>query len=443
MNKVLVFAVAVLFVSSVWAAPTGPGGRIYVSRYGDGRGTTDHLTQLVRVDVDGNWDVVDDCGVIASVTNDYDLQSDHKYVTSPEILHPRADRDGLPTGGSGAVFMAGYYDTDNHVRYYKVLPDGTQSVLHPGVGWERGSGDAPETPQTGGGANATAAFVVDNRGDATGYADSVIFCGHGTNSRHNGYWADVDGNNVLTDDCDVYGYMGYIYQGLGRDDVEVGGDPYGYTGTDNIIWAHASYDIKYKTPGVTGYTMYYQFKNPTWYHKDHLGWSFLFRNNGIAVGDVDNDGIMDLFALTTDSQGSPHTGPTIVRMADLSGSGAIDDNEADLFKIWYQGATLGPNSARYELELVRDPASGDWTLLVLGCDDGDLMALEVEDNGDFATGGFHTIIDGSLVATDYELYGLEFDPDPAAPEIPEPGTLMLLGTGVLGALGWVRRRRMR
>jgi hypothetical protein len=27
-------------------------------------------------------------------------------------------------------------------------------------------------------------------------------------------------------------------------------------------------------------------------------------------------------------------------------------------------------------------------------------------------------------------------------EIPEPGTLLLLGTGVLGVLGYMRRRRM-
>lgn len=66
--------------------------------------------------MDTSWDVVDDCGVIATVTNRADLRSNRKYVTSPEILHRRADGDGLPTGGNGAVFLAGYYDTDNHVR---------------------------------------------------------------------------------------------------------------------------------------------------------------------------------------------------------------------------------------------------------------------------------------------------------------------------------------
>lgn len=41
------------------------------------------------------------------------------------------------------------------------------------------------------------------------------------------------------------------------------------------------------------------------------------------------------------------------------------------------------------------------------------------------------------------LYGFfEFDAT-AATVVPEPGTLLLMGTGVLGVVGWMRRRRMR
>jgi hypothetical protein len=38
--------------------------------------------------------------------------------------------------------------------------------------------------------------------------------------------------------------------------------------------------------------------------------------------------------------------------------------------------------------------------------------------------------------------GFELDMNPVA-AIPEPATLLLFGTGALGALGWLRRRRMK
>ncbi|HUV38145.1 MAG TPA: PEP-CTERM sorting domain-containing protein, partial [Planctomycetota bacterium] len=445
MKKSWIVLAVLLMSSGVWAAPVGPGGRIYLTRY-ESAADGDEL-QLYRIDVGTDWSVVADCGVIATVTNDATLNSNRQYCTSPEILHQRMD------GGDGSVLLAGYFDNGEHLRYYRVTPDGTTSVMHPGIGADLYR--THDFEYTGGRAytgSGGTALVIDHKGDATGYADSIIHQDGGT-SYGNGFWADGNGNDVLTDGCDVYGpagggsntYEGYTFGGLGHVDLEVGGPANGYDGTDNTVWGNGTgYEIKYNYFDGSRWQIrtYYNYKNPLWYQATDpiLGMMFLVKNNGIAVGDVDNDGVTDVFAIATDSQGSPHNGPTIVRMADLNGSGDINDNETDLFKIWYEGPTLGTNSNRFDLELVQDATSGDWTLLVLNRDNGTLKVLGLLDNGAYAADSFRNIA-FDLGTSGFALYGLEFDPDPTL-VVPEPTTMLLVGTGVLGALGWMRRRRM-
>jgi len=41
------------------------------------------------------------------------------------------------------------------------------------------------------------------------------------------------------------------------------------------------------------------------------------------------------------------------------------------------------------------------------------------------------------------MHGVSGVETPAAPPIPEPETLLLVGTGILGVLGYIRRRRIK
>ncbi len=95
-----------------------------------------------------------------------------------------------------------------------------------------------------------------------------------------------------------------------------------------------------------------------------------------------------------------------------------------------------------DLELWTDPNTGK-RMLFFNTYDGALFTLELSDNGLQA-------IDGKKVLTEMRVpgqgnnyrSGFELDLNPVA-AVPEPMTLLLVGTGLLASMGIARRRRMR
>jgi len=134
----------------------------------------------------------------------------------------------------------------------------------------------------------------------------------------------------------------------------------------------------------------------------------------------------------------------IVALRDTSGDNVITIGVDTAVEIWASGdygITLSGNYAE-DLELYINPDNGAMTLFGNGYY-GVLFALELTDNG-------LQSVDGKVVLSDNTAWGLlktgagfELDMDPVGGTvIPEPGTMLLLGTAVLGAIGFVRRRRM-
>ena len=123
---------------------------------------------------------------------------------------------------------------------------------------------------------------------------------------------------------------------------------------------------------------------------------------------------------------------------DLNDNGSANEVGEQIFA--YDTAVAANDPANWmDIELIHD-AQGNMVIVGTRSSTPDTITfVPLYDNGTYDGSGIAYISGG----TDWDLGAvqqMEIKIDAAV--VPEPGTLLLVGTGVLGVLGYIRRRRM-
>jgi len=234
---------------------------------------------------------------------------------------------------------------------------------------------------------------------------------------------DTNGDTTIDNTTNEGKRLLYVYSGSTPLDVEMGDDGALYYSTSNSVkrmWVDATGVGHEETILTVGGAL-----NPVGFNSDGMG---------IAVGPGNNP-IIYLMARDNETQLD-----TIFALRDSAGDA---DNLIDQVEWVWQRGNHGLNNLHSaninfygeDVEYWENPDNGDKFLFANGYS-GYLFSLELYDNGLRSVDGVQ--IYGNNEGPKWSSGGFELDMNP----IPEPTTLLLLGSGVLGMIGYIRRRRM-
>jgi len=489
--KKLAIAVGVLLMAAslAQAISDGPGGRLYITyKYSDN--VASNLVNYQSLLINTDWTINYEGRAAYTYNQHGSLLDNYQYSQhqqvggiSPEVYTAAGNGfatlvTGLNYNNSEVCYSASYQALDilkigtangGMTGLPAILSDG-RGVPGAHPGWGVDPGNPANTPST----ERSFFAAPDIMGGFTGDAQNA-FVTHGY-SRYEGWYivSDYHSDGDVADNVEDYEACEYgsDWGGTdGRRDFEILGNKMYGMGAD---W------------GVTGGNGFYGWSTAGIGYLQREGdgsltaHPFFWSTTGGAPGE-DNEHIMvpgygPGVAVTWAGIGAVeiqgrntiyapiYAGGTrvIAMLRDINGDGDAMDNEfGEVIGVYDAGSANAGNwdnpATEADIEVVKN-ADGKLFLLVTQPVEGwhlgkRILVIELLDNGDYVGGnsGVTTILytkhyksgvvsGGGDWPSNYDFgTSIEFD----AFVIPEPATMLLLGTSALGVLGYLRRRRMR
>jgi len=424
----------VALAGAALALPAGPGGTFYFGGPPTNSSTT-HGTYLFYLDIDSDWNTL---GNVVSMGTINAVISEEYYGVPPGYGSPELWVN--PT--TGKMDMAGEYHNATLLMgaYYNSTPAAgsgsgttqgadlisvdsktmTVNILNDGFN----SGTTPNTT------HLYSVVAVDGGYTPNGENLGIAVDGPGA------VWVDTDGNGVFEDGAVTSPTQGREQEYLS---ITSGYQVNGQAVTGVVIGhSYASTSASYRT--ASGYVKVNSYDSDLADANCTIG-----SYDGMAVADTDNNGVPDVYWSSGDRD--------LVHATDLNNDGDwTDPGEA-----WVMSTGEPPGSSQgpFDMEVIRCPG-GEYVLIWYGHynkwssnDTLGIYAFELDSGGDIMGSGqlltYYNIdqVDGDAGMASFETYNqeLEFAPlGSAEADVPEPGTMLLVGSGVLGLAGALRRR---